>query len=220
MASLDEEIYTKLPGDCGEKSKKTAKLERAIYDLKQSGRKWCHLRADTLIMEGFAQCKADPCISRKIIDEVVVMIIDVYVDDLLVGRSQEDRESLLLSLNKKFPTNDLGECTWYDGCRIERNAELVTIKLLQKAHIESLMTRFDVHTTSDTPASPGPDLGLKWDVESGGGWPVREAVGSLLWLSIMTRPNVTNAARTVARYAHTSTERLWQAIIKILSYLQ
>ena len=36
------------------------------------------------------------------------------------------------------------------------------------------MTRFDIHTTSDTPASPGADLGPKWDDESGGDWPVRE----------------------------------------------
>ncbi|CAM9560755.1 unnamed protein product [Ascophyllum nodosum] len=147
------------------------------------------------------------------------MIIDVYGDKLLVGESQGDCESLLLSLNKKFPRNDLEQCTWYDGCGIERNAELGMIKLSQEANVESLMTRFDVHPTSDIPASPGADLGPKRDDESGGDWPVREAVGSLLWLSTMTRPNITNAVRAVARYAHTPTARLWQAIMKILSYL-
>ena len=48
-ASLDEEVYMKLPGGCGEKSRKTTKLERANYGLKQSGRKWSHLCTDTLI---------------------------------------------------------------------------------------------------------------------------------------------------------------------------
>ena len=95
------------------------------------------------------------------------MIIDVYMDDLLVGGSYEDCESLLLSLNEKFPTDE-GEGTWYDGCGIERNTELGTIKLSQEAYVESLMTRFDVHTTSDTPASPGADRGPKRDGESGG----------------------------------------------------
>ena len=38
-ASLDEEVYMKIPGDCGEQSKRTAKLGKAIYGLKQSGRK-------------------------------------------------------------------------------------------------------------------------------------------------------------------------------------
>ena len=36
----------------------------------------------------------------------------------------------------------------------------------------------------------------------------------------MTRPDITNAVRAVARYVHTLTERLWKAIMKILSYLK
>ena len=55
----------KLPGGCGEQSKRTAKLKRAIYGLNQSGRKWDHLCADTLIADGFEQCKADQCISER-----------------------------------------------------------------------------------------------------------------------------------------------------------
>ena len=101
----------KFLGGCREKSKKTAKLKRAIYGLKQSRRKWSHLCADTLLADGIKQCKADPCIFCKIDDGVEVMILGVYVDDLLVGGPQEDCESILLSLNKKLPTNDLGECT-------------------------------------------------------------------------------------------------------------
>ena len=119
VAGLDHEF----PVGCGEKSKKTAESERAIYGLKQSGCKWGHLCVNTLISDGFEQCKTDPCIFRNIVDGIVVMIIGVYVDDLLVEGSQDDCESFLLSLNKKFPANDLGECTWYDGFDIERNEE-------------------------------------------------------------------------------------------------
>ena len=207
------------PGGFGKNSKKTAKLEREIYGLKQSGRKWGHLCVDTLIADGFEQCKADPFIFRKIVDRVVVLIIGVYVDDFLVGGSQEDFKPLLLSQNKKFPTNDLGECTWYDGCGIERNAELGTIKLSLEANVESLMTRFNAHTTSNTPASPGTDLGSRQNDESGGDWPVKQAVGSLLWQLTMTRPGIMNVVRAVAPYAYTPTERLWRTIMKILPYL-
>ena len=94
---------------------------------------WGHLCVDTLIADRFEQCQANPYIFHKIVDELVAMLIGVYVDGLLVGGSQDDCESLLLSLNKTFPTKDLGECTWYDGCGIERNAELGTIKLSQEA---------------------------------------------------------------------------------------
>ena len=76
------------------------------------------------------------------------------------------------------------------------------------------MTRFD------NPASPGVDLEPKRNDESGRDWPAGEVVGSLLWLSTMTRPDITkNAVRAVARYAHTPTGRFSQAIMKILSYL-
>ena len=48
---------------------------------------------------------------------------------------------------------------------------------------------------------------------------MKEAVGSLMWLSTMTRPDITNAVRVIARYAHEPPERLWQVIMKIWSYL-
>ena len=175
----------KLLGDCGEQSKTTAKSGRAIYGL--SGHKWGHLCPDTLIADEFEQCKADPCIFRKIADGVVVMMVGVHVDDLLIGGSEGDCESLLASLNKKSPTKDLGECTWYDGCGIERDVQLGTIKLSQEAYVESLIKRFDVQSISNILVSPGADLGPKQDDEPGGDWPVKEAVGSLMWLSAMNR---------------------------------
>ena len=168
--SLDEEVYMKIPGGCGEQSKRIAKLGKAVYGLKQSGRKWGHLCADTLTADGFEQCKADPCVFRNIVDGVVVMIVSVYVDDLLIGGSEEDCESLLTSLNKTFPTNNLGECTWYDGYGIERDVELGTIKLSQEAYVESLTKQFDVQSIFDIPASPGADLGPKQDDKPGGDW--------------------------------------------------
>ena len=101
----------KLPGGCGERSKRTATLGRKNYGLKPNGRKWGHLCADTLIADGFEQYKADPCIFRKVVDRVAVTIVVVYVYDLSIGGSGDDCESLLASVNKMFPMNNLGECT-------------------------------------------------------------------------------------------------------------
>ena len=51
-------------------------------------------------------------------------------------------------------------------------------------------------------------------------WPYREAIRSLLWLSNMTRPDIANALREVARHSHNPEEEHWNAVLKILSYLR
>ncbi|CAB1104362.1 unnamed protein product [Ectocarpus sp. CCAP 1310/34] len=66
QATLDEKVFLKLAAGCGEKSHKTVKADRAIYGLKQSGRQWRYHAADTLVENGFEQCKADPCVFRKV----------------------------------------------------------------------------------------------------------------------------------------------------------
>ncbi|CAB1104728.1 unnamed protein product [Ectocarpus sp. CCAP 1310/34] len=188
------------------------------WDVKQA--QWGYHAADTLVENGFEQCKADPCVFRKMVDEVVVMIIVIYVDDILVAGSDEDCEELLASLNKKFPTKNLGECQWFDGCAIERDVEAGTLRISQTAYIDSMVERFDVQSTSRIPATPGADLGPQREDEEGGEWPVREAIGSMMWVSTFSRPDVSFAVRAVARHAHAPAKRHWDAIQKILGYLK
>ena len=88
-ASRDEEVYMKLPGGCGEKSKTTRQVGggdlRPEAEYAQVGSFVCGYSDSGW----FEQCKADQGIFRKIIDQVVVMTIGVYEDGLLVGGSQE-----------------------------------------------------------------------------------------------------------------------------------
>ena len=74
-----------------------------------------------------------------------------------------------------------------------------------------MLNRFGVNASSDIPATPGVELGPREEGEPGGGWPYREAVGSLMWLSTMTRPDISNAVRAVARHCHNPTESHWKA---------
>ncbi|CAB1105769.1 unnamed protein product [Ectocarpus sp. CCAP 1310/34] len=83
-----------------------------------------------------------------------------------------------------------------------------------------MVKRFDVQSTSRIPASPGVDLGPKRHDEKGGEWPVREAIGSMMWVPTFSRPDVSFAVRAVARHAHAPAKRHWDAIQKILGYLK
>ena len=120
----------KLPGSCGEKSKKIAKLDRTICDLKQSGRKWGHLCAHALIADGFEQCKVDPCIFHKIVDGVVIMTIDDYVDDL-AGRRITGRLRIVTVVAEQEVSNErlrrvhLVRWVWHREERRVRNDQVV-----------------------------------------------------------------------------------------------
>ena len=72
---------------------------------------------------------------------------------------------------------------------------------------------------SDLPASQSEDLGPRRNDEPACDKPVRAVVGSLIWLGGMTRPDIANAVRAVARQAHDPAEKHWRAVRKIIAYL-
>ena len=49
--------------------------------------------------------------------------------------------------------------------------------------------------------------------------PFRQAVGGVMWLAGMMRPDMANAVRAAVRHAHDSCERHWKALLQILAYL-
>ena len=50
------------------------------------------------------QCRADPCVYRKIVEGVVKLNLVVHVDDILVSGEKEARDELHHTLNENFPT--------------------------------------------------------------------------------------------------------------------
>ena len=86
--------------------------------------------------------------------------------------------------------------------------------------IDSLVDRFEIQYETQTPVSVELDLGQKSVHEKGCDWPYKQAVGGLLWISGITRPDIASAVRAVARNAHNPAARQWKAIRKITVYLK
>ena len=151
-------------------------------------------------------------------DGVVVMIVSVHVDDITVAGESEACDFLSTCLLKEFQTTG-GELSWYLGCAFERDRKRGVLRASQKAFIESVVSRYGVDAVSDLPASQSADLGPRRNDEPVCDKPVRAAVGSLIWLGGMTRPDIANAFRAVARQAHDPAERHWLPVRKIIAYL-
>ena len=81
---------------------------------------------------------------------------------------------------------------------------------------------YEISATSNIPGSPGVDLGPRKDGEPGGNeeFPqYKPLVGSLMWLSVMTRPDIANALLACARHSHDLTPWHWRALLQVAVYI-
>ena len=81
------------------------------------------------------------------------------------------------------------------------------------------MKKFCLTSTQSVPLRVGVKLEEFDEDEKVGNWPFRESVGSLMWLSISTRPDIANAVRAVARYCTAPRAIHWKAALSILEYI-
>ena len=167
------------------------------------------------------QSKAHPCVFRKVVDGEVTLIVCVHVDNLAVEAKDKDTfEGLYAQLKDKFPVSDMGDLSWYLGCAFERDRMEGVMKMTQTAFVDSLVDRFDIQDETQTPASVEFDLGPKMIHEKEGDWPYKQAVGGVLWIAGMTRPDIASAVRAVARHAHDPAARHWKAVRKAIAYVK
>lgn len=53
-----------------------------------------------------------------------------------------------------------------------------------------------------------------------GGTPIREVVGSLVWIANQTRPNIANDRRVVARFSNDPKDIHWKVARKIVNHVK
>ncbi|OWZ33152.1 hypothetical protein C356_05475 [Cryptococcus neoformans c45] len=97
----------------------------------------------------------------------------------------------------------------------------VTDSSIQSAYINTLLKRFPGFSATIAKHAPLPSRKLEEDDFETPAvlTPYQELVGSLLWLTGCTRPDIAFAASFLARYTASPTEEHWQLALRVLSYL-
>ncbi|CAM9459048.1 unnamed protein product [Sphacelaria rigidula] len=189
-AKMDTNVFMKLPKGCGPLTGSTVRLEKSIYGVKRAGRQRSLLLSKPLMEDvKMAQSKADPCVYRLEERGEVCVILVVHVDNILIGGETKRVETVCNILNNRFPTNNLGEAQWYMGCVIERNWKRGTMLVNQTTFVDTMLKRFEVTEFSDIPASVSADSGPVKQGDKVLDRPYRSAVGGLMWLAGVTRPD-------------------------------
>ena len=220
---LEEEIFMRQPEAFIEEGNENlvCKLKRSIYGLKQSARCWNTELDQKLRSIGFTQSKNDPCIYTRITGGEL-FVIAVYVDDIIeAGKNEAEIEEVKKSISKKFDAVDMGPLHYFLGVKVIQNDQGVWIG--QPSYIRTLLSKFRMDDCNpvETPA----DVSLKLKkAEENEALSDKElyqsAVGSILYVSTRTRPDISYAIGSCARFSANPTKCHWTAVKRIMRYLK
>lgn len=223
----DEDIYMKPPPGYDSEGEQVKHLHKSLYGLKQAGRKWYDTLCRALTDLGFAINDADPGVffARN---DLHVTILAIHVDDCLITGSSADLISdYKRKLNDRYSLTDLGPVHWLLGIKITRDREARTISLSQTTYVDTILSRFSLSDAKPlaSPISPGIILS-KTDAPSDATEmaqmkkiPYREAVGSLMYAAVATRPDITFAISTLSQFLENPGLIHWEAVKRVLRYL-
>lgn len=160
---------------------------------------------------GFARSKHDVCLYTK---QGCIMLL--YVDDiLLVGENTDD---VVSKLKIEFNTKDMGNLSTFLGIEFKHKDNELCYS--QKSMINKVLEKFGMTDCKgvNTPLEQGfiitpEDEAHYVDV------PFRELIGSLMYISICSRPDITYAVSYLSRYLDKPNNKVWMAGKRVLRYL-
>ncbi|TPX30010.1 DNA-directed DNA polymerase [Synchytrium microbalum] len=223
---IDTEVYINQPEGFVDpkRPKAVLRLRRGIYGLKQSPRLWNQTYSAALVKLGYKQLRTDPCVwIRRRKDNLT--ILGVFVDDtLLAGNTQAITEAKR-ELHHAFKMTDQGQLNFFLGMEIVRDRKARTISLNQRQYLKEMLQEFRMDDCNPTNIPwqhgqylpPRTQLEEPWDLHL-----YRKAVGSLLYASNMTRPDIAAAVAHAGQYmGHLGpSKKHWAAVLQIFSYIK
>ncbi|CAK1594594.1 unnamed protein product [Parnassius mnemosyne] len=214
---LSEDVYMEVPEGVHAEPRKICKLIKSIYGLKQSSRCWNRKFSSFLTTYGFEMCPSDNCIFVGHFNNYKVILI-LYVDDaLLLSKSKSILLHIINDLKQSFKIKEFN-LNMFVGMEITKNDGIITLS--QKQYIKQIINRFNMSDANpcSTPADNNVIL-KKNDSESNINFPYREAVGALMFLSTVSRPDISYSLNVVSRYLNNPSKDHVNAVKRIIRYL-
>jgi hypothetical protein len=196
-------------------------IKKAIYGLKQASRAWNTKMRGELEQMGLEQANADPCLY---ICKGKQLYMFTHVDDMFIMGPGEAVTAVKQQIAGAFKCKDQGECNYFLGMSITRDRTAGTITLSQPQLIKELLRDFRMEDCQPAPVPLSPGLRLR----AGQGEPLGPAevteyqrlVGSLMYISTCTRPDISFSANLLARYLQAPTKEQWKAGMGVLRFLK
>lgn len=224
---LKEEIFMEQPEAFNDGTSRVCKLIKGLYGLKQAPRCWNEKFHAFLSSYGLNRSEADQsvyhsnCSSGKI-------ILGLYVDDgLLCCSSQSTMNRMIEEMSKAFEVK-VGDPSCFVGLELKRDRIKRTIEVCQAGYIEKILERYNM--TNCTPAITPGDSSLKLtkamspatleEKEEMRNIPYRQAVGSLMFAMVCSRPDIAFEVGRCAQFCDNPGKQHWTRVKRILRFLR
>ena len=206
------------------------KLQKTLYGLKQSGRRWYQKLVEIMTKLLFLRSEIDQAVFyRRDIGRNLLIIVLVHVDDCsIVATTQPLINTFKIEIKKHVEITDMGELHWILGIEVKCIREERKIFLSQHSYIDAILRRYGLDELKPVSIPMNTNVRLNSsqsptttdDIAAMRNVPYHEAVGSLMYASLSTRPDITFAVQTVSRFASNPGMAHWEAVKLIFRYLK
>src|SRR5882757_832549 len=224
---LDEEIYMEQPQGFidPDHPQKVCLLQKAIYGLKQVSRAWNQQFHSVLQDLHFTRTRSDAGVYHRQ-DDGGTLIIILYVNDItILGDNLKNVEKIKTTLSNRYEMTDLGEIESYLGVWIKQDRSNKRLEIDQSRYVLEIVNRFglsDAHPVH-TPLPTGADMFLEKYNEQASTVDIKlyqRIIGSLLYVQIGTRPDISFAVSHLAQYASNPSAQHINLAKYVLRYLK
>ncbi|KAL0875998.1 hypothetical protein Bca101_025703 [Brassica carinata] len=161
-----------------------------------------------MIKNGFEKSELDLCVYKKKLEDGSYVYLLLYVDDmLLVGKEMTEIKRVKEMLNKEFDMKDLGSAKRILGMDIERDRVGGVLKLSQSRYLKKILQVFRMGEAKSVSTPIGAQFKLVALKEGEQGFegsdtevPYANAVGSIMYAMISTRPDLAFGVGLVSRF--------------------
>ena len=221
---LNEDVYMRQPEGFidPDRPHHVCKLNRTLYGLKQAARGWYEELVRVLDACGLDPLQSDQSVFYGEINGEEVWLL-AYVDDLLVlSRSPINVTMIKMELGKAFIIKDLGIASEFVGIAILYDEKSRRLKLSQTAAVKRAITKFgmDLCKPVSTPMERDVVDLLRSTSAPAINVPYREAIGSLLYFSTCTRPDISHSVGVLSQFCSNPLEVHWKMVKRIFRYLK
>ncbi|GJV95963.1 retrotransposon protein, putative, ty1-copia subclass [Tanacetum coccineum] len=206
--NLEEVIYMKHPPGY-KQGNKVCLLKKSLYGLKQSPRQGYRRFDEYMLSKRFKHSSYDSCVYYRSYAPGEYIYLLLYVDDMLIAcKRKAEIGSTKSLLKKEFDMKELGEAKKILGMEMVRDRSRKILRVSQSRYVSKILNNFKIDNGKSVKMPLGGHFKLSLkdcpvkdcDIERMSKVPYANAVGSLMYMMVCTRPNIAYAVSVVSRY--------------------